>query len=533
MGITKIFNIMRGLLTAFLCILLTYPLMAQYPGQIDNTFGDLGRTVFQVSDGFTTLKSLKKSSDGKIYICGEMSGSQSGGYIARFTFDGQPDNTFNNGTNFIVFRFGGTENTELSDMAVLSDGKILVVGSVFVSSQESHPAAARFLSNGTPDPNFGYSGNIIYNQVNGQAYALTLLYNNNYVIACTFNSSSNYNLGLIGCLSGGTLNTSFGDSGLKEVDLNNGSYDIPGSISFFNSRIIVSSVAHQSSYDAVVLTAFTQIGQLDNTFGVGGNVVYDGLTIFNSPILSPCTRHTIDASGNIWVASSFQGILGASGMLLRFLSNGTPDVTFGDLGMRLYDFGTDSQSWFFDIGVELDNKIVIAGKWYSSGFSKTLFARILNNGDLDPTVGSNNAGYVLHSMMTGGLSGDYASRILFPWYDKLILGGWCDTENNPSVYLARIYLGITVGLGDLQEISHSWLNFDGNRIEFSIPEQDKIEWIGLYDLNGKLLQGISKCVEKSANGTTLLTLEEKLNKGIYLLNIVTTAGRHSFKLVVL
>ncbi|MDK2909348.1 MAG: hypothetical protein PWR20_915 [Bacteroidales bacterium] len=523
---------MRGFLTVFLCILLTYPLMAQYPGQIDNTFGDLGRTVFQAPDGFTTLKGIKKSSDGMIYICGEMSGSQSGGYIARFTYDGEPDNTFNNGTNFVVFRFGGTENTQLSDLAVLSDGKILVVGSVFVSSQESHPAAARFLPNGTPDPSFGYGGNIIYNQVNGQAYALTLLYTNHYVIACTFNSSSDYNLGLIGCLPGGALNTSFGDSGLKEVDLNNGSYDLPGSISFYNSRIIVSSVAHQSSYDAVVLTAFSQNGQLDNTFGSGGIAVFDGLTIFSSPILSPATRHTLDANGRIWVASHFQGILGSSGMLLRFLSNGTPDVEFGDLGMRLYDFGTDSQAWFFDIGTELDNKVIIAGKWYSIGFSKTLFARFLDNGDLDPTVGSNNSGYVLHSMATGGLLGDYASRLLFPWYDKVIFGGWCDTENNPSVYLARIYLGITVGLGDRHEISHTRLNIEGNRIELSIPEQDKIEWIGLYELNGKLLKSISKSVEKSANGTTLFTLEEKLNKGIYLLNVVTTAGSRSYKLVV-
>ena len=521
----------------FICIIflfvMAFPVWAQYPGQIDNTFGDLGRVVFQIPDGSTSVKSLKKSNDGKIYICGGLDGSnQSGGYIARYTYDGAPDNTFNNGTNYISFKFGGNQSTELVDMAILSDGKILVVGSVFVSYNESHPAAARFLPNGTPDPAFGYNGDIIYYQVNGSAYALALLYNNQFVIAGSVYSYSSTDMMLMGCLSSGSLNTNFGNNGLQILDLNNGSGDYPGDITFFNSRILVSSVAHTFSYDAIVLTAFTENGQPDATFGTDGKVIFDGLTILDNFLVGPATRHTLDATGKIWVASSFIGISRTSSMLLRFLPNGLPDLSFGEYGMRLYDFGTDSDSWFADIGVEVDGKIVVAGIWKSLGFNKTLFARMLSNGDLDPTVGSNNAGYVLHSMATGGLLGDYAYRLMFPWIDKVIFSGWCDTQNDFAVYLCRIHLGINVGKEDLSKTSSPQIHFNGKYIEISIPNQESIEFIGLYDLNGKLLKGILKGEEILMTGKTSFTLEENLRQGMYLLNVVTKTSSYSYKLFI-
>jgi len=63
-------NPMKNICLTFLLILSLLSLKGQVPGSVDNTFGNLGRIIFQLPDTYADLGGMKKSSDGKIYICG-------------------------------------------------------------------------------------------------------------------------------------------------------------------------------------------------------------------------------------------------------------------------------------------------------------------------------------------------------------------------------------------------------------------------------------------------------------------------------
>ncbi len=516
---------------SFLLILSFFKLEAQLPGSSDNSFGNLGRIFFQLPDTYTDLGGMKKGADGKIYICGTH-GSATGtmGFVARYTYDGQPDNTFNAGSNYVSFQFNNLP-TELADLVVRSDGKIIVAGTVEENFYTQHPALARLLPDGTFDPAFGFNGQIIMTQFNARAEVITLLYNNAFAVAGTVYGIDEANLLLMGFLPGGVLNTSFGNNGYQIVDLFYGSTDRPGSMTFYNSRLLVSSIAangNMTSYDAIVLNAFTENGQPDASFGTGGKVIYDGLEITGSPSIEKVTRHALDASGRIWVASHFAGLGGNDGMLLRFLPSGTPDNSFGNFGMRVYDFG-DAETEFNDIGVQLDGKVVVAGQWTLLNFNATLLARFTSDGEFDPQMGQNNSGYVTVPLQAGGTMGDGALRLMFPSYDKVVLGGWCDPGDNLATYLARFFLGITVGQDVINHEKDISVFGDKGNIILTGNGLSEIKSARIYDVQGRLLESYVLGFEKSSGGMLHLELSQALAPGFYVLEIVFPSGNHRMK----
>ena len=520
-------RIISFLLLSYSCLGLS----AQYAGQMDLTFGDQGKVIFQPPEGSSYLRSLKKSPDGKIYVCGsmELSGG-SHGFVARYTYDGQPDGSFNAGNNYVAFQFDGL-STNFNDLVIRSDGKIIVVGTVSVDSYTQHIALARLLPDGTFDATFGNNGQIILSQFNARATVMTLLYNNAFAVAGSISNGSSNDLCLMGFLPGGNLNTNFGVNGCQVMDLNADSYDNPGSITFFNSRILISSVAGRFDYDAIVLNAFTELGQPDAGFGVGGKVVYDGLNLSPSVILYPVSRHAIDGSGRIWVASTFYGLAGFDGILLRFLSNGTPDNSFGDFGMKVYEFG-DADTEFHDIGVQLDGKVVVVGSWASLGNDETLFARFTPDGELDPQVGSNNTGYIAFSMEAGGSIGDYATRLMFPWIDKVVVAGFCSLSSSFSWYMTRLYLNVTVGQPEPDPIAEFKLYNDNQSIVLTGNGVSEIKSMRIYDAQGKLLENFASGFEDPSSGVIRLALSQPLSRGFYVVELSHPSGNQRIKFIV-
>jgi uncharacterized delta-60 repeat protein len=185
-------------------------------GSLDTSFGGTGKVVYQVSAVEDTVKGLAIQGDGKILVAGWSSDSSGTGpvtdYLARFTNSGaldtgfgtsgvarlptpqfedsamalQPDgniviagqfdgtdtdialarllptgvlDTSLGGTGFVSASLGNDQQSQ--DVAIQGDGKIVVVGTNFVSggtSASGDSLVARFTSNGSLDPNFGVGG---------------------------------------------------------------------------------------------------------------------------------------------------------------------------------------------------------------------------------------------------------------------------------------------------------------------------------------------------------------------------------------
>ena len=79
--------------------------------------------------------------------------------VARFNADGTPDTSFaGDGTATLSLYTGYLDDAEAFDLVVQPDGKIVVAGSAWKTSNGTNQALARFNPNGTPDSSFNGTG---------------------------------------------------------------------------------------------------------------------------------------------------------------------------------------------------------------------------------------------------------------------------------------------------------------------------------------------------------------------------------------
>jgi len=143
-----------------------------------------------------------------------------------------------------------------------------------------------------------------------------------------------------------------------------------------------------------VSAAFGAAGSLDPTFGKGGKVTTSLGT--NPATGGPASVYSIgDAilqpNGSIVVLASNQ----VSFVLLRYLSNGTLDKTFGGTGIVTTPFNTDALILPHSLALQSNGQIVAAG----GGSGVFAVERLNTNGKLDTTFGT--GGQVLTTFTTG------------------------------------------------------------------------------------------------------------------------------------
>ncbi|MEO5625012.1 MAG: hypothetical protein ABIQ70_03250 [Dokdonella sp.] len=132
-------------------------------GTYDNTFGNAGRLWFSAYDGVrdTIGYAVKIDRQGGILIAGlaQFAGADSDFFIARLLPTGTLDNAFSgNGIRIIAFDLALPKHDLANDLALQSDGKILVAGSASRSSTADAFAILRLNANGTLDSSFGSAG---------------------------------------------------------------------------------------------------------------------------------------------------------------------------------------------------------------------------------------------------------------------------------------------------------------------------------------------------------------------------------------
>jgi uncharacterized delta-60 repeat protein len=127
----------------------------------DQTFGDNGASILDLTPSTDTPYAIAVQKDGKIVIggyvdVGPFDGTQDLALV-RFDSEGVPDPTFGNSGVVICDLFGDLlpGNEEIRDISIQNDGKIVVVGHTDLPSNNLHFLVGRFLTNGSLDPIFG------------------------------------------------------------------------------------------------------------------------------------------------------------------------------------------------------------------------------------------------------------------------------------------------------------------------------------------------------------------------------------------
>ena len=174
----------------------------------------------------------------------------------------------------------------------------------------------------------------------------------------------------------GTLDPKFGNGGIVTT-ANTGAN--AGALQGDAKIVVAGSIATNQNQQQPGLLRYNTDGTLDPNFGIGGKVVIGGSNA------GPAFAVTIQADGKILAAAPANLHL----TVFRFNSNGSVDNTFGNNGATAIQptevFLAPASG---GIALEPDGRILVATA-HNEGGGQRIVARLLANGQLDSTFGSN------------------------------------------------------------------------------------------------------------------------------------------------
>ncbi|MHC9539738.1 MAG: carboxypeptidase regulatory-like domain-containing protein [Vulcanimicrobiota bacterium] len=353
-------------------------------GTLDATFNTGG-------DGANLcVTNINLQNDGKILIGGSF-GSYNGttcGNITRLNSDGTIDDTFNLG--------GAGANDQVTSLAVLVDGKIIIGGSF--TSYNGSISFVKLKGNGTLDSAFnpGNSGK------EGSIRSLAMQVDGKIIIGGSFSSYNGTVCNNITRLnSDGTIDAIFNPGGA-------GTNGLINSIAVQNDGKIIIGGSF-SSYNGTVCNNITRLnsdGTIDAIFnpgGTGANGLINSIAVQNN--------------GKIIIGGSFSSYNGtACNNITRLNSDGTIDTTFNP-------GGSGANTWIKSVALNNDGKILILG--YFTGYNGTscgMIARLNNDGTLDATFNQGGA----------GISGTGVSSLTVQVDNKILVGGYFASYNGTA-----------------------------------------------------------------------------------------------------
>ncbi|HEU4664521.1 MAG TPA: delta-60 repeat domain-containing protein [Dokdonella sp.] len=355
-------------------------------GQLDPTFSFDGKVTidFTGANGTDQATALALQSDGKIVVAGNTNPDRGSGHydfaVARLDADGTLDTTFGAGTGKKVIAFdlaGGTGNDNAADVALQSDGRIVVAGSVATTGNGSDIGIARLLTDGSPDASFNLNGKVSFGfdlvgstTKDDIATRVAIDHAGRIVVAGAADAGADAigtDFAVARVRANGTLDPDFDadgratvafDVGLSKADAAFGlAIDTDDSIALSgNVDVSPSMTANQD----IGIVKLLPDGSPDTTFGVGGKTIVtfdetpNGLD-FGLDVAIRDDGRLVIAGAAAYSSSNLYGAL------VRLLANGDLDAGFGTLGRRSYDFGLTTPSSQAFLGLTLAGDAIYAG----------------------------------------------------------------------------------------------------------------------------------------------------------------------------
>lgn len=223
-------------------------------GSPDSTFGLDGKVTTDIIWWEDYATGVAIQPDGKIVVCGyARTGVFTDPVLIRYNTDGTPDTSF--GTNGITIYDNPSDFDFISDLAIQSDGKI-ILGGFHGNTNNSNFALYRFENNGTIDESFGNNGYVIDTVSSTQFGRSLVIQPDGKIILTGFSTDPNTdqrNIYSARYNATGNLDKSFGINGYVLSDLG-GVSDVHSSILQANQKLLVAGEYHNgSNYESVIL----------------------------------------------------------------------------------------------------------------------------------------------------------------------------------------------------------------------------------------------------------------------------------------
>jgi uncharacterized delta-60 repeat protein len=225
-----------------------------------------------------------------------------------------------------------------------------------------------------------------YDSGNGWDYGYDMVLDssgNAYVTGSVQNDASYSDMAIWKYDSSGTLDTTFGESGMVTSDGAGGySIALDGDGNVYVTGYSYSADTDSSDLD-MALWKYDSSGALDTSFGEGGIVTYDGAG--SAGYDDRGYSLALDSSGNIYVAG--RGYLDVSYVMAiwKYGTTGVLDSDFGTAGIVTYS--DDESVTGMSITLDSDSNIYVVGNTISNeNFDELMFWKYSSAGDLTTTV---------------------------------------------------------------------------------------------------------------------------------------------------
>lgn len=351
-------------------------------GVLDETFSDDGWLRFEpATDMDSWATSVAEQDDGKYVVAGSVfvdSDAREYFLLVRLMEDGQFDTTFGE-DGYVLTPFQG-DTGETRRVEILPDGKILVAGYVRDGTNRDL-ILLRYSSDGELDPEFGTDGIVVGDFGSSEvAYDMALLPDGSIALAGE-QAGATLDFAVWRYHPSGELDTDFGVGGMRVVDFGGSEEAARGIAVLDNDGLAVVGHSDVGGNDDFAVIRLDSSGDLDNAFDADGRVTFDNGGATDG-------AWDVAVSKDRLVVGGFSRGADNDFMLVRFLSDGSVDSSFGSGGSVVTDFGGVDEI-IFAIGLQDDEKIVAAGASGDVGGAQSfLVARYSEDGSLDSTFGS-------------------------------------------------------------------------------------------------------------------------------------------------
>jgi uncharacterized delta-60 repeat protein len=370
------------------------PALARFlpDGSLDASFGNGGKVVspFGVIAFNDSIAALHLLADGRILVAGtaDWGAGDQDFWVGRLLPTGAPDTTFGQiaavGATLVLFDLGHDLTDTLGAMTVDRSGRILLAGTVDVSSTNTDFGVARLSANGVLDTEFSADGKATVGFVSGGidlGLAVEVDTAGRAVVAGAAwanDSGGHFNVGVARLLADGTSDSGFGSAGTSEVGMAGGgtNNEFAWALGVWPDGEIVVAGDAASGADEWI----TQLGRFSPSGAYLGGVL-GPFCSFGSP---PCPTQPQDSvralrlqgDGKILLGGFARGLAANSDFGVgRFHRDLAPDFAFGTAGRVILDFAQGGGDNDFGAGLALDHdgRIVVAGSAEKNGLD-TSFA---------------------------------------------------------------------------------------------------------------------------------------------------------------
>lgn len=231
-----------------------------------------------------------------------------------------------------------------------------------------------------------------------------------------------------------TLDSDFDTDGFARVDFAANLDSARDLAEQADGRVVLVGLSRQGNFDYLGVARLDEDGSLDEDFGTDGTTALlpggtpmnfggaDGKAVAIQPVDQ---KIVIAGTWNVNDGSGFQA------MVVRLLTDGTPDPDFGTGGTSLVSLPGIFNAVVETVSILDDGNILIAGGCNTSGCVKGFVARLTEDGDLDTNFGSGGVYSIANPAEEGG---SIAFQSITPLAgDKILLVG-----GNHDVIVVRL-----------------------------------------------------------------------------------------------